>query len=150
MTLNNIEIKPAQPGDQAAWMTLWKAYQRFYQVDLAEAVSETTWQRILAPGEPINAALAWRGGQAVGLVHWIFHRSCWTIENSCYLQDLIVDAHHRGCGIGRQMIEHVYAQAKDAGCTKVHWLTHETNATAIALYEQIAERPGFIQFRKPL
>jgi len=32
----------------------------------------------------------------------------------------------------------------------VHWLTHETNATAISLYQQVAERPGFIQFRKGL
>jgi GNAT superfamily N-acetyltransferase len=148
--MSTLDIKPLQPADFADWHTLWKAYQGFYQVDIPAAVSETTWRRILDSAEPISAALAWRGGRAVGLVHWIFHRSCWTIENSCYLQDLIVDEAHRGGGTGRQMIEYVYAQARGAGCTKVHWLTHETNAVAIALYEQIAERPGFIQFRKPL
>lgn len=145
-----IDIKPLQAADHAAWQVLWKAYQGFYQVAIPEAVSETTWGRILNPAEPINGALAWRDGEAIGLVHWIYHRSCWTIENSCYLQDLIVDEHHRGSGTGRQLIEYVYAQAKGAGCAKVHWLTHETNATAITLYEQIAERPGFIQFRKTL
>lgn len=61
-----------------------------------------------------------------------------------------MDDKYRGGGVGRQLIEHVYAQARGAGCSKVHWLTHETNATAIALYEQLAERPGFIQYRKPL
>ncbi|WP_263263667.1 GNAT family N-acetyltransferase [Pseudomonas sp. RIT-PI-S] len=148
--MSNIEIKPVQPNDHANWHPLWKAYQRFYKVDIPEAVSEVTWQRIMDANEPINAALAWADGQPVGMVHWIFHRSCWTVENSCYLQDLIVDENHRGSGIGRQLIEHVYAQAKGAGCAKVHWLTHETNATAIALYERIAERPGFTQFRKAL
>jgi len=48
------------------------------------------------------------------------------------------------------LIEFVCATAREAGCDKVHWLTHETNATAIQLYERIAERPGFIQFRKAL
>ena len=56
----------------------------------------------------------------------------------------------RGTGLGRLLIEHVYATAAEAGCNKVHWLTHETNATAIQLYERIAERPGFIQFRQAL
>ncbi|MCY1423697.1 Acetyltransferase (GNAT) family protein [compost metagenome] len=72
------------------------------------------------------------------------------MENSCYLQDLIVSPQLRGTGIGRKLIEFVYAQARADGCIKVHWLTHETNATGIQLYERIAERPGFIQFRKPL
>jgi GNAT superfamily N-acetyltransferase len=56
----------------------------------------------------------------------------------------------RGKGVGRQLIEHVYAAARDKDCCKVHWLTQETNATAIQLYERIGERPGFIQFRKTL
>ena len=109
-----------------------------------------TWQRFLDPAEPTNAALAWVDGEAVGMVHWIYHRSNWSVENSCYLQDLYVDGQQRGLGIGRMLIEHVYAQAAAAGCAKVHWLTHETNATAISLYEQVAERPGFIQFRKQI
>jgi GNAT superfamily N-acetyltransferase len=66
------------------------------------------------------------------------------------LQDLLVAPETRGTGVGRLLIEHVYATAKADGCCKVHWLTHETNATAIQLYERIAERPGFIQFRKAI
>lgn len=84
------------------------------------------------------------------MVNFIYHRSNWSIENSCYLQDLLVVPETRGTGVGRQLIEFVYATAKADGCCKVHWLTHETNATAIQLYERIAERPGFIQFRKAL
>ena len=97
-----------------------------------------------------HSALAWQDGKAVGMVNFIYHRSNWSIENSCYLQDLLVDPAQRGTGVGRKLIEFVYATAKADGCCKVHWLTHETNATAIQLYERIAERPGFIQFRKGL
>ena len=84
------------------------------------------------------------------MVNFIYHRSNWSIENACYLQDLYVDSTQRGLGIGRQLIEHVYTTAKADNCSKVHWLTHETNATAISLYQQVAERSGFIQFRKGL
>ncbi|MCZ4328311.1 GNAT family N-acetyltransferase, partial [Brachybacterium paraconglomeratum] len=68
-----------------------------------------TWQRFLDPSEPTHAALAWSDGQAVGLVQWIFHRTNWSVEHSCYLQDLFVGADQRGGGIGRLLIEHVYA-----------------------------------------
>lgn len=148
--MTQIDIRPVSANDHAAWLPLWQAYLRFYDTELADAVTQSTWQRLLDPNEPTHAALAWAEGKALGMVHYIYHRSNWSIENSCYLQDLLVVPESRGTGVGRLLIEHVYATAKADGCCKVHWLTHETNATAIQLYERIAERPGFIQFRKAL
>ncbi|WP_194788693.1 GNAT family N-acetyltransferase [Pseudomonas sp. UFMG81] len=148
--MTSITLRPVGAADHAAWLPLWQAYLRFYQTELPETVSASTWQRLLDTSEPTHSTLAWVDGKAVGMVNFIYHRSNWSIEHSCYLQDLYVDSEVRGLGIGRQLIEHVYAAAKAAGCGKVHWLTHETNATAISLYEQVAERPGFIQFRKAL
>ena len=148
--MSQIDIRPVSVDDNAAWLPLWQAYLRFYNTELPDTVTQSTWQRFLDPGELTHAALAWADGKAVGMVHYIYHRSNWSIENSCYLQDLLVVPQVRGTGVGRLLIEHVYATAKADGCCKVHWLTHETNATAIQLYERIAERPGFIQFRKAL
>lgn len=148
--MSHPQIRLVTADDHAAWLPLWQAYLRFYNTELPQAVSQSTWQRLLDDREPTHGALAWNGDTAVGLVHFIYHRSNWSIENSCYLQDLLVTEHSRGTGVGRQLIEFVYTTAKADGCCKVHWLTHETNATAIQLYERIAERPGFIQFRKAL
>ncbi|MBJ2345980.1 MULTISPECIES: GNAT family N-acetyltransferase [Pseudomonas] len=148
--MSQLDIRRVSADDHAAWLPLWQAYLRFYNTELPDAVSQSTWQRLLDDSEPTHAALAWNGDTAVGLVHFIYHRSNWSIENSCYLQDLLVAEQTRGTGVGRQLIEFVYSTAKADGCCKVHWLTHETNATAIQLYERIAERPGYIQFRKAL
>lgn len=144
----SIDIRPVDAADQAAWLPLWQGYLDFYQTELPAATSAVTWQRFLDPAEPMHAALAWRDGRAVALAHWIFHRSCWTLGDYCYLQDLYVDERLRGAGIGRRMIEHVYAQARATGAARVHWLTQEHNSTARQLYERIADRPGFIQYRK--
>jgi GNAT superfamily N-acetyltransferase len=64
------------------------------------------------------------------------------------LQDLFVAEVARGQGLGRALIEAVYREARAAGASRVYWLTHETNATARALYDKLADRPGFIQYRK--
>ena len=141
-------IRTATAADFDAWLTLWRGYQAFYKVDIAEAVSKQTWARLLDANEPMHVALALRDGKPVGLVHYIFHRSTWTTGNYCYLQDLYVEASERGQGSGRALIEHVYAEAKAADASRVYWLTHESNDTAIKLYDAIADRPGFIQYRK--
>ena len=98
----------------------------------------------------MGAALAWRDGQAIGLVHGVIHRSTWTTGDYCYLQDLFVAKGQRSGGVGRQLIQHVYEQARAAGCSRVHWLTHESNSQAKLLYERIGERSGFVQYRKLL
>lgn len=144
----SIEIRLVSTADHAAWLPLWQGYLDFYQAEIAAEVSAITWQRFLDPAEPMHAALAWQDGRAVGLVHFIYHRSCWTVGDYCYLQDLFVADGLRGDGIGRRLIEHVYAQARAAGASRVHWLTQESNSNARQLYDRIADRSGFIQYRK--
>lgn len=144
----SLEIRPVTPADHAAWLPLWQGYLDFYQTELPAATSALTWLRFLDPAEPMHAALAWQCERAVGLVHWIFHRSCWTVGDYCYLQDLFVAEGMRGGGIGRGLIEAVYTRARAAGASRVHWLTQETNTDAMQLYERIAARSGFVQYRK--
>lgn len=142
-----LAIRPVRDTDHAAWQPLWAGYQRFYATALPAAASALAWQRFLDPAEPMHAALAWRGDRAVGLVHHIFHRSCWTPGDYCYLQDLFVVEEARGNGVGAALIRHVYAAAEAAGASRVHWLTHETNHGARQLYDRLAERSGFLQYR---
>lgn len=146
----SLEIRPVSAADHAVWLPLWQGYQRFYKTEIAADTTEQTWQRFLDAVEPMHAALAWQGDRAVGLVHFIYHRSCWTVGDYCYLQDLYVQDGLRGAGVGRALIEHVYAQARAAGASRVHWLTHETNTDAMQLYDRIADRSGFLQYRKLL
>ena len=88
--------------------------------------------------------------QLVALVHYVFHPSTWTPEDYCYLQDLFVSPAYRAQGLGRQLIEAVYSVAETQKCSRVYWLTHESNTSARSLYDQIADHVGFIQYRKNL
>ena len=144
--MNPVLIRAAAAADYESWLPLWRGYQQFYKTDIPHETTLTTWQRLLAPGEPMHAALAEVEGRAVGLVHYIEHRSCWTTGNYMYLQDLFVEPAGRGRGLGRALIEHVYADARARGCSRVWWLTHETNTDAMLLYDRIADRSGFIQY----
>ncbi|CAN7788789.1 GNAT family N-acetyltransferase [Paraburkholderia hospita] len=146
--MQSVQIRAVESTDFDIWLPLWKGYQQFYEVDIPEPVTLQTWARLLDPAEPMYAALAIAGEQALGMVHLIYHRSTWTTGNYCYLQDLFVADNARGRGVGRALIEHVFADARRNRPTRVHWLTHESNNNAMQLYDRIADRSGFVQYRK--
>jgi len=146
----SIKIRAVVDADFDIWLPLWRGYQRFYAIDIPQAVSLKTWARFLSADEPLHAALAMSGDRAVGLVHSVYHPSTWTTAESCYLQDLYVAEDGRGGGVGRALIEHVYEDARARAASRVYWLTHEANLNARQLYDRIADRTGFIQYRKPL
>jgi GNAT superfamily N-acetyltransferase len=109
-----------------------------------------TWSRFFDAYEPVHALVAEKDGQLVGLVHYIFHRSTTMIGPTCYLQDLFTTEAARGRGVGRALIEGVYELAKACGSLRVYWQTHETNLTAMKLYDKVAERSGFVVYAKRL
>jgi GNAT superfamily N-acetyltransferase len=147
-------IRFARPDDFDKWLPLWHGYNRFYgrfdATALPVAITEATWRRFFEADEPMHALVAELDGRLVGLVHYLFHRSTTLLNDICYLQDLFTDEACRGKGVGRKLIEAVYAEARKAGSLRVYWQTHETNARAMVLYNQLADRSGFLVYRKQL
>jgi GNAT superfamily N-acetyltransferase len=148
MAASNVLIRPIGLDERAAWEPLWKGYQTFYKVVIPDATTAVTWERLHDPAEPMHGLGAYVDGRLKGIVHYLFHRSSWTTGNYCYLQDLFVAEGVRNLGLGRALINAVEERARVAGASRVYWLTHETNTDARALYDKVAERPGFIQYRK--
>jgi GNAT superfamily N-acetyltransferase len=145
-------VRALRQEDQAAWQPLWDGYNAFYgrkdATALAGEITQTTWRRFFDPGEPVFALVADRGGDLVGLVHYLYHRSTTRIELTCYLQDLFTRESERGRGVGRALIEGVYEQARQAGIKRVYWQTHEANSAGRLLYDKVARYFGFIVYSK--
>lgn len=140
-------IRQLRADDRQGWDRLWSGYLRFYRARMADEVREFTWRRLLDDAGP-HALVAEADGRLVGLAHYLFHPSTWTVGDYCYLQDLFVDEAARGLGAGRALIKAVYERADAAGAARVYWLTQEFNADARALYDTLAQRTSFIQYRR--
>lgn len=149
-----VVIRPVTAADFPAWKPLWDGYNAHYgrkdATALPDEITRMTWSRFFDAYEPMHALVAERDGSLIGLAHFLYHRSTIQIAPTCYLQDLFTAESARGLGVGRTLIEEVYRRASEAGCPRVYWQTHETNATAMRLYDKVAEKSGFIVYRKVL
>jgi GNAT superfamily N-acetyltransferase len=145
-----LTVRPVAPTDLAQWEALWEGYNTFYERTVPPEITRMTWSRFFDADEPVHALVAEKDGRLLGLVHYLFHRSTTLIGPTCYLQDLFTTKTARGQGVGRALIEAVYERARNAGSQRVYWQTHETNVTAMALYDKVAERSGFLVYRKRL
>ncbi|MGY3695968.1 GNAT superfamily N-acetyltransferase [Bradyrhizobium sp. USDA 3240] len=149
---DDVTIRFVTRDDYAQWLPLWDGYNAFYErsgpTALAPEITAMTWQRFFDAYEPMHALVADAGGTLLGLTHYLFHRSTTAIAPTCYLQDLFTSEAARGKGVGRALINGVYAQAKLVGSPRVYWQTHETNRAAMQLYDKVADKPGFVIYRK--
>ena len=146
-----VQVRAVQPADFPQWSELWDRYNAFYgragDSALAPDITRMTWARFFDANEPMHATVAEVAGRIVGLAHFLYHRSTIQIPPTCYLSDLFTADAVRGQGIGRALIVAVYAHARLAGSPRVYWQTHETNTVAMRLYDQVAERSGFLVYR---
>jgi GNAT superfamily N-acetyltransferase len=152
--IDDLAIRSVAREDYNRWLPLWNGYNAFYGRSGATAldpeITRMTWARFFDAYEPVHALVAESGGQLLGLTHYLFHRSTTSIDPTCYLQDLFTSEAARGKGVGRALIDGVYERARSAGSPRVYWQTHETNHTAMLLYDKVAERSGFVVYRKLL
>jgi len=141
-------VRPLVAADKPAWLPLWAAYLEFYKTSVAPEVTETSFARLTGADDSMFGLVAEQDGRIIGIAHCIAHRSTWARGQYLYLNDLFVAPDVRSSGAGRALIEAVYARADALGMERVYWLTHESNATARKLYDQIAVNDGFVEYRR--
>jgi GNAT superfamily N-acetyltransferase len=149
MSHTDLAIRPLRAEDEASWRSLWGGYLDYYEASVSEAVYATTFARLLSGqrAEP-HGLIAFAGDKPVGLTHYILHRSCWKVEEVCYLQDLFTTPAARGKGVARALIHAVYAAADAAGTPAVYWLTQEFNYAGRMLYDQVGTKTPFIRYNR--
>ena len=144
-----VVIRPLRSADEADWRSLWTGYLDYYETHVPELVYATTFARLLGDDpQDFNGLIAEVDGQPMGLAHYLFHRHCWKVENVCYLQDLYVAPAARGTGLGRRLIEAVYAAADSNGTPSVYWLTQHFNEAGRRLYDRIGKLTPFIRYNR--
>ncbi len=143
----SIRVETPSSSDKQEWLTLWQDYLDFYAEQLPGEITHCTWDRMLDAKEQMYVFVAYNGGEMVGFVHYVLHRSTWAKGYYCYLEDLFVTANARSKGVARALISAVQEAAKNNNCERLYWVTGESNIIAKALYDKMAEKTEYFQYR---
>ena len=148
---NFLTIRAIEQSDRESCDWLWTGYLTFYKAALPARVYDSSFVRLLsADAREYRGLIAELNGEAIGIAHYLLHRDMWSVEDTCYLQDLFVDPQARGAGAGRALIEEVARRAEAEGASLLYWHTQEFNCTARKLYDQVATLTPFVKYDKPL
>jgi GNAT superfamily N-acetyltransferase len=140
-----ISIGRLGSSDRPAWEELFRGYIRFYERVEPPEMYDRAWREFEA--DTLMHALGARlAGRLVGITHFLIHPST-SGPDVCYLQDLFTAPEARGMGAASALIVAVADWARDRGCARVYWNTHESNSTARRLYDKVAENRGFIRYQ---
>ncbi|MEO0329508.1 MAG: GNAT family N-acetyltransferase [Pseudomonadota bacterium] len=144
-----VHIRDINLDDRPSWEILWKGYQEYYEVNLDHETGNL-WRRLMqrAPDGPIGL-IAEVDGKVVGFTHFLYHAHTWTEKKRIYLVDLYTEPNLRGKGIGRKLIEAVYAIGDETGAESVYWLTQDFNEAGRALYDKVGKLTPFIKYQQP-
>ena len=114
------------------------------RTDPPDAAFEAGVPRVLA--DPMGDFLI-AGDPPAGVCQLRYRFSIWTESVDCWLEDIFVEEHARGSGMGRALMEAAFEQARERGCRRMELDVNEANPAALALYESLgfeawADPPG--------
>ncbi|WIY24090.1 GNAT family N-acetyltransferase [Parasedimentitalea psychrophila] len=142
-------IRALRADDRPDWAAMWCDYLAFYETEVSQAIYDSTFARLIGEDpQDFSCFIAEQDGEIIGLTHYLFHRHSWTLDNTCYLQDLYASPKCRGTGVGRALIEAVYGAADVKGNGSVYWLTQDFNQTARRLYDRVGKQTPFIRYQR--
>lgn len=141
-----INVRKLKLSDKPSWQELFFDYLKFYETSPSDVNTELAWERLTSPDPEIQGLVAESNGVVVGIVHFHYQLSTWTDTFDCYLEDLYVAEDARGNGVARALIQAVKESSIEHDCSKLFWITKESNSTARKLYDKVATLSGFIRY----
>lgn len=147
--MTDVQITQLTPRDYAQWVKLYEGYAAFYNVALSDKGMAQTWAWLNSPRSPVTGLVARRDRSLVGLAHYRAMPSPLRGAEVGFLDDLFVAPEHRGAGIARALLDHLAHIAAERGWPVTRWITRDDNATARALYDQVAQKSDWLTYEMP-
>ena len=134
-------IDAATPADVSDILRLIKALADYERLAHEVVANESMIHEAPFGAAPKAEALIARlDAQAVGFALYFHNFSTFLGRAGIYLEDLFVEPHCRGHGIGKALLARLAALAVERGCGRFEWSVLDWNAPSIAFYESLGAK----------
>ena len=133
-----MHIETVTPATFEQVLPLIADYQRFYQATPDEARNRGHFAKLLDDHNLGAQFVALdHTGQALGFATIYFPLGSVSARVNCLMNDLYTIPEARGQGIGRALILHCLAYAREHGFDSIFWQTAQSNERAQRLYDSL-------------
>lgn len=131
-------IRAAKPGDAALIVRFIRALAAYERLGDQAAATEADLARDLFGDNPrVYCDIAEWDGTPAGFALWYYTYSTFQGRHGIWVEDLFVDEHHRGNGIGRALVARLAARCAEEGLGRLEWWVLDWNAPSIAFYRRL-------------
>jgi GNAT superfamily N-acetyltransferase len=88
----------------------------------------------------VRVLLAEVTGKAVGFAMFYASYSSLLAQPCLWLDDLFVQSHFRGFGVGTALLKHLAQIAESTNCGRIEWTVNTGNSPGIAFYQKQGAR----------
>jgi GNAT superfamily N-acetyltransferase len=133
-----LDIRPARPGDEGVIYDFIRKLADYENLLHEVAANEADIREALFGETPrCFCDLALWNGEPAGFALWFYNFSTFRGKAGLYLEDLFVEPHYRGHGIGKALLRHLARRCLAEGLARLQWSVLDWNAPSIAFYKSL-------------
>jgi len=137
----SFRIERAGPGDIPAVLALIREMAEYERAAERLEVNETLLGEFVFSDRPFaEVFLGYFADRPVSYAIVLPKFYSYRGRANLYLEDLYVQAHLRGKGIGRRMMAHIARLALERGCPYLEWSVLDRNQSALDFYRKLGAR----------
>ena len=131
-----MNIRQAVSGDREKVCALWQLLLAQYGKQREREVLQRSFTCAVGPSTQIIIFVAEEGAEIIGTASLHFgHYSTWNDDWYGHIEDVVISPEARRRGVGRALVRHIIAVARDRGLARIELHTQSGNKAARMLYE---------------
>ena len=137
-----LEIRPARPGEEGLVLAFIRKLADYEKLAHEVTASEADMREgLFGPTPRCHCDLAFWNGAPAGFALWFYNFSTFAGKAGIYLEDLYVEPHLRGQGIGKALLKGLARRCVAEGLPRLQWWVLDWNEPSIAVYRALGAKP---------
>ena len=138
----DLQIRPATESDAPLVLDFIRKLAEYGDIASEATVTEADVRAALFGARPVAAAiLAYVGSEPAGFAVYSFTFSSFMGKPGIYVEDLFVEHHFRGRGIGKALLLTLARLGRERGCGRLEWSVLNWNEQAMEFYQELGAVP---------
>ncbi|MDF2594118.1 MAG: hypothetical protein K0R69_459 [Clostridia bacterium] len=137
----SFSVRFAEPEDIELILYFIKELAKYEDLLDQVVATEEVLHKWLFEQKAAEVIIGEYGGRPIGFMLFFHNFSTFLGKAGIYLEDLYIEPHMRGKGLGKKMLKHLAQVALERSCGRLEWWCLDWNKSSIGFYKSLGAMP---------